>query len=335
MPNRKAKRKAKRYAQQKAQIAPRTMPPKSPDTSKTIDSQATSDVNKPTANSKWRFTAKQLAAIVLVLGLVVAVLALFPPYWSVKPTQEQANQAKRANDWNAGRFAPKAEVVALIPDRASAVMKALDKPIHPDLKVSNEQGEPVGVITFDDVHDLCRVNPRVRLKNTGHEIIESVQIHVEELSVMPIGPHGPYFVRGPQDQLKGPVSYNPTLKATRTEDRPFAEVFKPGDESDVDFARPLIMAMQGAQVLLDRGDHAVGKGFGKGELLFPGWNGKYHGTFKVDLYVRAFGNKAPDRTLKGPIPLGFIWSGRGFNEQDCQKILDQPVAPLTVASVRE
>ena len=302
--NKRNKGKAKRNAQMRAQqIAHKTMPPNSPDTSKTSDAQAISDVTKPIVASFRRPKVKCLIAIVTVL--CVAAYTVFS-YWSQKATQEQAKEAKHANDRDAGRLAPRAEVVELIPTRQSAEIKSLDKPIHPKLEAFNDRGEPIpaGFVTLDDVHDLCRVNSRVRLRNTGNEIIESVQIHVEELSVMPVGPDGPYFDRDPRDQKKEGLIYKPTLKATQTEDCRFAEKFKPGDEAEVPIARPLIRAILGAHVLHDRGDHAVGQGplaFGKDALLFPGWAGKYNGAFEVHLYVRAVGAAHPIGHRRGPL----------------------------------
>jgi hypothetical protein len=330
----KSKRKVGRNACKKPQqTTAEAMQPQLPDTSKTSDAKAVClDVSKPAVATKRRFKAKHLLAVVTVLCLVAS--SIFG-CWLLKPTQEQANEQKQANDRVAGRLIPRAEIIELIPARLSAELKPFLKPLHPEIK--DDRGEQAKFVTFDDIHGICRLNPCVRLKNIGNEIIESVQIHVEELSIMPVTHNGPFFVRDPRDQKKrGWITLKPQLNPTETENCPFAEKFKPGDDAVVPIWRPLIRAILGAQVLADGGDHGVGKGpKGNNLLQFSGWNGQYQGVFKVCLYVRSFGATAPDRTENGPIATDFIWSARGFKKADCNKILDRPMAPPRVVSMRE
>jgi hypothetical protein len=299
------------------------------DTNKANEAKGISaDVSKPSAASSRRFKVKSLFAVVTLLCVVTSTIV---GYRLLKPTQEQANEAKQGNDRQAGRLVARTEIVEIIPTLKSAEMKPIVKPLHPG--IVDDRGQPADFVTFDDIHAFCSVNPRIRLKNTGNEIIESVQIHVEETSVMPIGPNGPYFVRDAHDQKKTPVAYKPRLDPTQTETCVFAEKFKPGDEADVPIWRPLLKAIQGAHVLMECRDRPFAQGpggFGKDKLLFPGWNGKYQGTFMVYLCVKAVGESSPDRTEKGPVPLGFVWSAQGFQDEDCKKILGRQMAALKV-----
>src|ERR1035438_8440749 len=126
MSKRKSERNARGNARKKArQNTPKAMRSPSTDIGKTNDAKAASaEANKPNVASNKRFKAKRIFAVVTLLCLVAT--SIFT-YWLLKPTREQAKEAKQVNDRNAGRLSPKAEIVALIPALKSAEMKPLAK----------------------------------------------------------------------------------------------------------------------------------------------------------------------------------------------------------------
>jgi hypothetical protein len=332
--SKKSRRNARKNARHKAQ---HEKPVRVESLNVSSDAKATPS-EAPNIVSKRRFTMKRPYAIITLLCLVATPIVT---YWVLKPTQQAANEAKQANDRNAGRLSPKAEIVELIPALKSAEMKPLVKVMHPAIKMFDDQGQQEAClfVDFDDIHAFCTVNPRIRLKNTGNEIIESVQIHVEELSVAPLTTKGPYYVRDPRDRMKKElIRFTPQLDPTQTENCLFAEKFKPGDEAFVPIWRPLVKAILGAHVFINSKGIPITKGpqeFGNNMLVFPEWNGKYHGAFAVRLFIRAVGAATPDRTGGKPIPLGFIWSARGFKDEDCKRILEKPMPPVKVVSGEE
>lgn len=192
----------------------------------------------------------------------------------------------------------KTKMVGMVPDITE--MKKLMMPFPP-----GEDGKPA-VIHFDTLHSLFMVNPKVLIRNTGSEIVEHLQIHVEEKGVADF-PSTPYMVWSVTDKklkLANFRLHKPTLDLIQIEDHVLAEKLKPNHEAVVPIWRPLIKAMQKAQV----NNNA--------------FRGKYFGGFEVTAYARGSGATVPDKSEES-MTLIFTWTAENFPDELYKKQLDQ------------
>ncbi len=198
---------------------------------------------RPSNRTRIRSIAKVIVGLFTIAGIVATI-------WMVIQAQQGVKEQKQANDRLAGRIETKAEIVELIPELKSRELKPFVNTINPAIK--DTQGNPIDFVTFENLHDLCRVNPRLRIKNTGTEIIDSVQIHVQELKVLPVSKNGWYVNSALSSALNAPtvpIEFTPHLDSTKTENCLFQEKFKPGDEAEIPLWRALLRAIPGGTSL--------------------------------------------------------------------------------------
>jgi hypothetical protein len=149
-------------------------------------------------------------------------------------------------------------------------------------------------VHFDNMNVLCRVNPCIRLKNSGTEVIEGLRVEVEEKYVKPVGlPEQIVIPNKLHPTGFGLHVFHPIINLTQEDDAKLSEKIVPGNEAIIPLWRPLIRAMTIAQKKVKSN------------------GGQYLGGFEIRVYSKGVGATSFDRA-DGYISLGFTWSAAGF-----------------------
>ena len=293
--NRAARRKAEQMRKTEA-VSTTSIPV--PLTASPPNTPPSVEPRKPHKFKKW-------AVVVFgILAAIAAMVGLVPSFWQAIFAKQQAEVATEQNDRGAGRIEAKVTVLELMPNKEDIahLLKAADERL-----IDAQTRKPMEFVFFQDMHILCSHNPRIRVKNTGKEVVDAIKVEVEELSVMPVGPKDLRLMPNPKAQDRsGPLVYRPTIDATMDDEGKLSEKFKPGDEAILPFWKPFIRAIFNAQKVKTNG-------------------GQYHGSFVVRVYVRATGTTTFDRAEGNTIPLGITWASQGFTQEQFSRIQDRPL----------
>ena len=217
--------------------------------------------------------------VLSLVAFVISICAAVFTFW-------QSSVAQQTYNLSTGKIRAQVAQEGMIPSMEEVPPKFIGK---------LSETSDLGGIFMQSIDDLIVLNPKLRVKNSGDERIESIRVETRFVS----GVINTIGLPADKQNTKSPWS----LKEVEVEEYPISQHFKRGQTANLSFVRGIL-----AQLAQSQNEQLKEQ--------------RHLGKFEIRCYGKLVGSPTYDPASGEPISLSFIWLPTGFPKEKCKEIID-------------